>query len=148
MGNASGQSVQGDVSDVEVELKNPPRTTRKPVRLQDYETEDTVDKLVTCVDSCYRAVCDIPQNCQDAIRSTKSRQWINAMNDEIQSLEENDTSKITQLPPGKKAVGGRWVYTLQSNIDGSDKYRARFVAKGYSQKQGIDYEENSRLRLT
>lgn len=149
MGNASSQSVQGDVSEVEVELpstehvtrKNPPRTRRKPVCLQDYETEDTVDKLVTCVDSCYRAVCDIPQNYQDAIRSTKSQQWINAMNDEIQSLEENNTFKITQLPPGKKTVGGRWVYTLKSDTDGSDKYKARFVAKGYSQKQGIDYEE-------
>lgn len=75
------------------------------MRLQDDETEDTVDKLVACVDSCYRAVCDIPQNYQDAIRSTKSQQWIHAMNGEIQSLEENNTFKITQLPPGKKAVG-------------------------------------------
>lgn len=71
------------------------------MHLQDYETEDTVDQLVTCVDSCYRAVCDIPQNYQEAIGSTKSRQWINAMNDEMQSLEENDTFKITQLPLGK-----------------------------------------------
>lgn len=149
MGNASGQSVQGDVSVAECEQpstesearKNPPRARRKPLHLQDYETEDTVDQLVTCVDSCYRAVCDIPQNYQDAIGSTKSRQWINAMNDEMQSLEENDTYKITQLPLGKKAVGGRWVYTLKCDTDGSDKYKARFVAKGYSQKQGIDYEE-------
>lgn len=38
-------------------------------------------------------------------------------------------------------MGGRWVYTLKCDTDGSDKYKARFVAKGYSQKQGIDYEE-------
>lgn len=36
---------------------------------------------------------------------------------------------------------GRWVCALKSDIDGSDKYKARFVAKGYSQKQGTDYEE-------
>lgn len=58
-----------------------------------------------------------------------------------ESLKENDTFKITQLPPGKKAVGGKWVYTLKSGTDGSDRYKARFVAKGYSQKQGDDYEE-------
>lgn len=121
--------------------KNPQRTRRKPGHLQDYGTDDTVGKLVTCVDSRYRAICDIPQNYQDAIRSTNSQQWITAMNDEIQSLQENDTFKITQLPPGKKAVGGKWVYTLKSGTDGSDKYKARFVAKGYSQKQGDDYEE-------
>lgn len=147
--NASGQNAQGDVSEVKCEQpstkredrKNPPRTRRMPVRLHDYDTGDTTDRLVTCVDYCYRAVCDIPQNFQDAIGSTKSRQWKNAMDDEIQSLKENETFKITQLPPGKKAVGGRWVYSLKSDVDGSDKYKARFVAKGYSQKQGIDYEE-------
>lgn len=36
---------------------------------------------------------------------------------------------------------GRWVCALKSDIDGSDKCKARFVAKGYSQKQGTDYEE-------
>lgn len=149
MGNASSQSGQDDISMVEgeqlstecVTRKNPTRTRRKPVHLQDYETEDKVDKLVTCVDYCYRAVCDMPQNYQDAIRSPNSQQWIKAMDDEIHSLEKNNTFKITQLPPDKKAVGGRWVYTLKSDTDGSDRYKARFVAKGYSQKQGIDYEE-------
>lgn len=56
IGNASGQSVQGDVSEVEgeqqsterVTRKNPPRNRRRPIHLQDYETEDTEDKLVTC----------------------------------------------------------------------------------------------------
>ena len=38
-------------------------------------------------------------------------------------------------------MGGRWVFALKTEIDGSDKYKARFVAKGYSQKQGTDYEE-------
>ena len=50
-------------------------------------------------------------------------------------------SKSPSCHQAKKAVGGRWVYTLKSNTDGSDKCKARFVAKGYSQKQGIDYEE-------
>ncbi len=45
------------------------------------------------------------------------------------------------MPPGKQAVGGKWVYALKSDIDGSDKYKARYVAKGYSQKPGTDYEE-------
>ena len=105
------------------------------------EAEDNVDKLQIAVDFCYRAVCDIPQTYQDTIASTKSKQWKNAMNEEMRSLEENKTYSLTQLPPGKQAVGDRWVYALKSDIDGSDKYKARFVAKGYSHKQGIDYEE-------
>ena len=45
------------------------------------------------------------------------------------------------MPPGKQTVGGRWVYALKTEIDGSDKYKARYVAKGYSQKPGTDYDE-------
>ena len=151
-----GQEMQGDVSGTlpeqtentqpsrvaeTVNRRNPQRIRKKPNYLQEFETEDTVDKLQTCVDSCYRAVCDIPQTYKDAIASAKSRQWKNAMNEEMRSLEENETFTLTSLPPGKQAVGGRWVYALKSDIDGSDKYKARFVAKGYSQKLGIDYEE-------
>ena len=127
----------GEVTETVIR-RYPPRTKKRPAHLQDFETDD---KLHTCIDSCYRAVCDIPQTYQDAIASSKARQWTNAMREEMQSLEENETFSLTQLPPGKQTVGGRWVYALKTEIDGSDKYKARFVAKGYSQKPGTDYEE-------
>jgi len=38
-------------------------------------------------------------------------------------------------------VGGRWVYTIKEGADGDITYKARFVAKGYSQVKGIDFEE-------
>ena len=39
-------------------------------------------------------------------------------------------------------VGSRWIYKIKYVVDGSvEKYKARFVAKGYAQKEGIDYEE-------
>ena len=59
----------------------------------------------------------------------------------MQSLRENDTFTLTSLPEGKCAAGGRWVYAIKSKVDGSDKYKARCGAKGYSQKMGVDYEE-------
>lgn len=37
--------------------------------------------------------------------------------------------------------GGKWVYAIKRNEDGTDKFKARYVAKGYSQKYGVDYEE-------
>lgn len=63
------------------------------------------------------------------------------MEEEIKSLEANETYSLTTLPPGKSAVGGKWVFALKQDLDGSEKYKARYVAKGYSQKQGTDYDQ-------
>lgn len=52
------------------------------------------------------------------------------MNEEMQSLEENETFSLFQLPPSKQAVGG--TYALKSDTDGPEKYKARCVAKCYS----------------
>lgn len=58
----------------------------------------------------------------------------------MNSLKENNTFTLTTLPEGKQAVGGRWVYAIKENPDGGI-YKARYVAKGYSQVAGIDYNE-------
>lgn len=59
------------------------RNRKKPVYLQVFETEDAVGELQTCLNSCYRAVCDIPQTDREAIASNRSKQWKDALNDEI-----------------------------------------------------------------
>lgn len=63
------------------------------------------------------------------------------MDEEIQSLRDNNTFTLNTLPKGMKKVGGRWVYSVKSDIEGNEKHKARFVAKCYSQKMGRDYEE-------
>ena len=60
----------------------------------------------------------------------------------MDALKKNDTLDLVSLPPGKKTVGCRWVYTVKHNEDDSvDKYKAKMVAKGYTQKYGVDYDE-------
>ncbi|KAL0366874.1 UNVERIFIED_CONTAM: putative mitochondrial protein [Sesamum radiatum] len=62
------------------------------------------------------------------------------MNKEILALETNNTWEVTMLPPGKRAIGCKWVYKLKLKDDGIiDRYRARLVAKGYHQIEGVDY---------
>ena len=99
------------------------------------------DGMHVTVDYCCRAVCGIPQTYGEAMQSDNSKEWRKAMNEEIQSLNENITFTPTTLPVGNKPVGGRWVYAIKSGVDGNDQYKARFVAKGYSQKMGVDYGE-------
>ncbi|MCO5607928.1 hypothetical protein L7F22_062130 [Adiantum nelumboides] len=65
-----------------------------------------------------------------------------AMQLEYDALIKNDTWTLRHLPPGKKAIGTKWVYKVKCKPDGEiDHYKARLVAKGYAQQQGIDYEE-------
>ena len=68
--------------------------------------------------------------------------WLKAAQDEIQSLVENGTFELVQLPPGRRAIGSRWVFRVKRNADGSiERYKGRLVAKGFSQRPGFDYNE-------
>lgn len=61
---------------------------------------------------------------------------------EITALEENDTCLVCSLPDGKQAVGCKWVFKVKLNADGTfERYKARLIAKGYTQQEGIDYVE-------
>jgi hypothetical protein len=68
--------------------------------------------------------------------------WRTAMTEEIQAIEDNHTWVLTNLPPGRKAIGLKWVFKVKRDEKGSVvKHKARLVVKGYSQQQGVDYEE-------
>ncbi|XP_019099760.1 PREDICTED: uncharacterized protein LOC109132543 [Camelina sativa] len=64
------------------------------------------------------------------------------MRKEIDALELNETWTLERLPPGVKALGSKWVYRLKFNSDGTlERYKARLVAFGNHQKEGVDFSE-------
>lgn len=73
------------------------------------------------------------------------------MDVEMEALKKNKTwSEVelseVELPPGKRPMGCKWVYTVKYKADGTvERYKARLVAKGYTQTYGIDYLETFAL---
>lgn len=84
-----------------------------------------------------------PKNYEEAIRSEEKEQWLAAMQAEMESHERNGTWELVDLPAGKNAIGGKWVFKIKTGTDGElqQRYKARYVAQGFSQKYGEDYDE-------
>ena len=70
-----------------------------------------------------------------------SIKWEQAMDDEMRSLEKNDTWVLTKLPAGKRALLNKWVFRLKTEADGKRRCKTRLLVKRYSQRKGIDYAE-------
>lgn len=84
-----------------------------------------------------------PQSYHQAVSCFDSEKWLVAMQEEMQALQENNTWKLTKLPPGKHAIKCKWVYKKKEGIPAIEdpRYKARLVAKGFSQIPGIDFTD-------
>lgn len=69
--------------------------------------------------------------------------WKDAMSEEYQSIMKNDVWEIVPRPTKKSVVSSNWLFKIKHAANDSiEKHKARFVARGFSQREGIDYEEN------
>jgi Reverse transcriptase (RNA-dependent DNA polymerase) len=75
-------------------------------------------------------------------QAVKTKHWRAAMQTEIEALEKNATWSVCDLPSDKAAIGCQWVYRIKYNFDGTiQRYKARLVALGNRQVQGVDFTE-------
>jgi hypothetical protein len=103
------------------------RKSKKPKRFSSYAAYMT--KLLD----------EEPTTFEEAVQKG---QWKEAMTEEHQSIMKNEVWEIVSRPKEKSMVTSKWVYKIKHVVDGSvDKYKARFVARGFSQKEGEYYDE-------
>lgn len=109
----------------------------KPVKIQE-TSEVEVSKEFTC----YMSECvkhSEPHNFREAV---KCKEWVQAMNEELEALETNETWEITDLPKGKHVIGCKWLYRIKYRPDGTvERYKARLVVLGNRQRYGVDYDQ-------
>jgi hypothetical protein len=83
-----------------------------------------------------------PNTYQEAISGPDSALWLKAFKLELEAMEKNKVWVVIDKPAGVNLIGSKWVTKVKYKADGSfDKLKGRLVAKGYTQKHGIDYEE-------
>ena len=68
--------------------------------------------------------------------------WVDAMIEEYNSIMKNFVWEVVPRPTGKSVVTSRWIYKIKHAADGNvQKYKSKFVVRGFTQKEGIDYDE-------
>eukprot|EP00253_Pinus_taeda_P002750 PITA_02750 len=68
--------------------------------------------------------------------------WVDAMVEEYDSIVRNSVWDVVPRPNNKLVVSCHWLYKVNQVVDGSvEKHKARFVARGFSQVKGIDYDD-------
>jgi hypothetical protein len=93
-------------------------------------------------DCCMADIHELPRNYKEAVTSPEKEGWLQAIATEMAAHKVCNTWENAELPPGRKAIGCRWVFTKKFDRHGKLlRYKARLVAKGFSQKHGVDYNE-------
>ena len=85
---------------------------------------------------------DDPTSFEEAMRNDHSSKWLEAMEDEMKSMNANKVWNLEIIPKGAKTIGCKWVYKIKLDSQGNiERYKARLVVKGFTQREGIDYNE-------
>ena len=81
-----------------------------------------------------------PKKIDEAMKDTH---WINAMQDELAEFKRNNVWTFVPKPKNKSIIGTKWVFRNKMDEHGIViRNKARLVAQGYCQEEGIDYDEN------
>ncbi|KAL0445486.1 UNVERIFIED_CONTAM: hypothetical protein Slati_1676500 [Sesamum latifolium] len=83
-----------------------------------------------------------PKTYREAISDIDSHKWLEAMKSEMDSMGSNQVWTLVDPPKGARPVGCKWVYKCKLGADGEvTAFKARLVAKEYTQRPGFDFEE-------
>ncbi|KAI3815303.1 hypothetical protein L1987_14966 [Smallanthus sonchifolius] len=91
-----------------------------------------------CLYSCFLSQVE-PKKIDEALQHSS---WIEAMQEELLQFKRQEVWTVVDLPPGQAAIGTRWVFRNKQDERGIViKNKDRLVAQGYTQEEGIDYDE-------
>ncbi|GKB35686.1 ribonuclease H-like domain-containing protein [Tanacetum coccineum] len=147
----NAQNLPENTSQVQPNLIRSGRNVKLPARFNDYVVRGSrkygLGKYVSYYNLSKHSYCfsttlnkfTEPTTYYEAVNNPN---WIEAINNEIEALNRNNTWTICDLPEGRKDVGSKWLFKIKyKSTRAIDRYKARLVAKGFSHREGFDYME-------
>jgi len=138
--NILGQQVQQERTEEEAEeLEN-----LYPVIeiLKDEEWVGIPERVLSMQDELVQVQKPVLKSFDKAMSGGDRKQWLEAIKSEHDFLKRNSIYKWVVLPKGKKELPCKWLFNIKRKLDGSvNRYKARIVAGGHRQKEGIDFKE-------
>ncbi|GJR65414.1 putative ribonuclease H-like domain-containing protein [Tanacetum coccineum] len=131
------------VEQITGDLNSAPQTRTMTKNLEEHGLFSLVQQRTNHKDfqNCLFA-CFLSQEPQKVIHALKDPSWIEAMQDELLQFKLQKVWTLVDLPNGKKAIGTKWVFMNKKDERGIViKNKARLVAQGYTQEEGINYDE-------
>ncbi|GJS34150.1 putative ribonuclease H-like domain-containing protein [Tanacetum coccineum] len=126
------------------DLHSAPQTRRMTKNLEEHGLFSSVQQRINHKDfqNCLFACFLSQEEPKKVIHALKDPSWIEAMQDELLQFKLQKVWTLVDLPNGKRAIGTKWVYRNKKDERGIViKNKARLVAQGYTQEEGIDYDE-------
>ncbi|KAH9670332.1 hypothetical protein KPL70_016941 [Citrus sinensis] len=86
---------------------------------------------------------DEPKAYKEAVQSKFSKEWQQAMDEEIMSLYKNNTWELVKKPDKRRVVDCKWIFKIKDGLtrDELKRFKARLMAKGHTQKEWVDFKE-------
>lgn len=112
-----------------VEERRYPRRERKAVQLPDFITYQAISEQ------------DDPLTVPEALARKDAKQWRDAIQEELDALKKNGTWILVKPDQASNVVDSKWLFRIKKEAGNKTRYKARLVARGFSQRKGIDYDE-------
>ncbi|GJX42309.1 retrovirus-related pol polyprotein from transposon TNT 1-94 [Tanacetum coccineum] len=131
-----------DLTDYQLARDREPRTRTKPLRFRD-ESNMAAYAFVTAKEKDTHE----PLTYHEVVACEDSYKWKAAMKEEMDFLRKNKTWELLNHLAGQKLVSCKWLFKIKEGIEGVQKprYKERLVARGFTQRAGIDYNELEQL---
>nr|GEV55435.1 ribonuclease H-like domain-containing protein [Tanacetum cinerariifolium] len=150
--NVSQFSPTQNIDDVQTPvLRWSERKSKLPVRFNDYILSSNVKygienyvsySRLSSVNMCFATSLNKSIEPIRLPEALSDPDWVEAMNNETEALNRNNTWTICDLPIGRKPIGGKWMWKIKYKTSGEIKrYKARLVSKGFSQKERFNFDE-------